>query len=85
MIWNCPDISFLFFFVFRAGGKKEHLDENNFCHYYGIFFESVALKVSYLTTAMFHFFSRKLRDTLATAFERHFTAEDFTEMDQHRC
>ena len=37
----------------------------------------------YLITAMFKGISRQLRVTLTTAFERHFTMEDFTDMDQH--
>ena len=39
---------FIFIFLFRTNGKTEHLDENNFCHCYGNFFESAAWKVSYL-------------------------------------
>ena len=38
---------------------------------------------SYLITAVFKVLSQQLRDTLTTAFGRHFTVEDFTEMDQH--
>ena len=40
---------------------------------------------SYLITAMFRVFSRQLRVTLATAFERRYTVEDFMEMEQHTC
>ena len=29
--------------------------------------------------------SQQLQGTLTTAFERHFTNEDFTDMDQHIC
>ena len=42
-----------------------------------IFYESVILKVKVL--------SQRLRGTLTTPSERHLTAEDFTDMDQHRC
>ena len=33
---------------------------------------------------MFKVLSQQLRGILKTAFERHLTIEDFTEMDQHR-
>ena len=49
--------------MFKTNGKKEDLDENNFCYCYGSFFESAALKVSYLITTMFKVFSRQLRGT----------------------
>ena len=35
----------------------------------------------YLITAIFGVLSQQLRGTLATAFERHLTIEDFTDMD----
>ena len=65
MVWSCHDISYFHFylFVFKTNGKKEDLDENNFCYCYGNFFESAALKVSYLITTMFKVFSRQLRGT----------------------
>ena len=34
---------------------------------------------------MFRVLSQQLQRTLTTAFERHLTTEDFTDMDQHRC
>ena len=37
---------FLFFFLFRSNGKKEHLDENDFHHGYGSYFKSAVLKVT---------------------------------------
>ena len=40
---------------------------------------------NYLITVMFKVLSQELGDTLTTAFERHLTIEDFTDMDQHRC
>ena len=40
---------------------------------------------NYLITAMFKILSQQLRGTLTTAFERHLTIEDFTDMDEHRC
>ena len=39
----------------------------------------------YLTTAMLKVFSQQLQGTTTTAFERHFTIEDFMDMDQHKC
>ena len=38
-----------------------------------------------LMAAMFKVLSQQLRGTLTTAFERHVTIEDFTDMNQHRC
>ena len=40
---------------------------------------------NYLITVMFKVLSQELGGTLTTAFERHLTIEDFTDMDQHRC
>ena len=37
---------FNFQFLFRTNGKKEHLDEGNFHHSYGNYFESAILKVT---------------------------------------
>ena len=39
----------------------------------------------YLTTAMLKVLSEQLQGTMTTAFERHFTTEDFMDMDQHKC
>ena len=38
---------FIFIFLFRTNGKKEHLDEYDFRHGYDDNFESVILKVSW--------------------------------------
>ena len=38
---------FIFIFLFRTNGKKEHLDENDFRHGYGNYFESAILKVTW--------------------------------------
>ena len=46
---------------------REQLDENDFCHYYGIFFESTIAKL--LITAMFKVLPQQLQGTLTTAFE----------------
>ena len=40
---------------------------------------------NYLITAMIKVLSQQLRGTLTTAFERHLTIEDFTDMVEHRC
>ena len=34
---------------------------------------------------MFKVLSKQLRGTLTTAFERHMTIKNFTDMDHHRC
>ena len=46
---------------------REQLDENDFRHCYGIFFESMILKL--LDQAMFKVFLQQLRDSLTTVFE----------------
>ena len=46
---------------------REELDENNFLHCYGIFFESTILKL--LDRAMFKFILQQLQGSLATTFE----------------
>ena len=38
---------FIFIFLFRANDKKEYLDENDFRHGYGNYFESAILKVTW--------------------------------------
>ena len=38
---------FIFIFLFRTNGKKEHFDENDFRHGYGNYFESANLKVTW--------------------------------------
>ena len=47
----CHVFSFLFT-LSRTSGKKEHLDENDFRHCYGNFFESAILE-SYLVATKF--------------------------------
>ena len=37
----------IFIFLFRTNGKKEHLDENDFRHGYGNYFDSATLKVTW--------------------------------------
>ena len=44
-VWSAMVIrAFIFIFLFRTKGKKEHLNEN-FCHCYDDIFESAVLKV----------------------------------------
>ena len=38
---------FILIFLFSTNGKKEHLDENDFYHGYGKYFESAILKVTW--------------------------------------
>ena len=75
---------FPFYFLFRSNLIREQLDENDFrCCYDNFYFESVVPKVpdhGYFQSS----FSR-ITGTLTTAFERHLTIKDFTDMDQHRC
>ena len=85
MIWRCHSIpSFHFYFLFRNNGNREQLDENDFRRCYSDFFSKMSFW-KYFITAMFKVFSQQLRGTLTTAFERGFTIEDFTDMDQHSC
>ena len=68
----------VFSFIFRLEPTvRKQLDENNFRHYYGIFFVSTILN---LLDSTF----QQLRNTLTTAFERHLTVEYFKDMDKHR-
>ena len=53
-------------FIFRLEQTvREQLDENDFRHCYGIFFESTILKL--LDQATFKVLSQQLQDTLTTA------------------
>ena len=48
LVWSAMVFRiFIFIFLFRANGKKEYLDENDFCHGYGNYFESAILKVTW--------------------------------------
>ena len=57
----------LLLFLFRTNRKEGHLDENDFCHFYGIFFRKWHSE-SYLITAMYKVPSQQLRGMLKTAF-----------------
>ena len=81
MMWRCHAIPcFHFYFLFRNNGKRNKLDGNDFrlC-YMVIFFESVIPKV------LDYSYVQQLQGNLTTAFERHLSIENFTDMDQHRC
>ena len=81
MIWRYHGILYIhFYFLFRNNVWREQLDKNNFCYCYSIFFLKMLFR-KYLITAMFGVLSQQLRGTLTTAFERHLTIEDFTDMD----
>ena len=71
----------IFFFLFRSNGKKEHLDENDFGHDYGIYFENA----TDMFTDMFKVLSQQFGGTLTMAFGRHLIIEDFTNMNQQMC
>ena len=45
---------------------RGQLDENNFCHYYGISFESIR---NYLIAAMSNILLQQLQGTFTTTFE----------------
>ena len=48
MVWRCHDIPCVnFCFLFRINVRKKHLDESDWHHYYGNFFESIILKVNW--------------------------------------
>ena len=48
VVWRCHMVfCFIFYFLFKSNGKKEHLDENNSRHGYGNYVKSAALKVSW--------------------------------------
>ena len=48
MVSRCHGVPYFhFFFLFRTNGRKEHLDENDFGHGYGSYFESAILKVTW--------------------------------------
>ena len=57
----------LLLFLFRANGKKGHLDEHDFRHCYGSFFRKRHSE-SYVITAMVKVPSQQIRGTLTTAF-----------------
>ena len=67
--------------------ERKQWDGNDFCRCYrcyGNIFSKVSFR-KYLVTAMFKVLSQQLRGTLTTTFEKHFTIEDFKDVDQHRC
>ena len=48
MVRRCHGIPWIYFyFLFRTNGKKRQLDENDLLHWYGNFFESGILKVTW--------------------------------------
>ena len=80
MICKCHGVPcFQFYLLFRNNAIREQLDENDLRRCYGNLFRK------YLVTVMFLVLSQQLQGTLTTALERHFTIEDFTDMDQHKC
>ena len=57
---------FIFYFLFRSNGKKEHLDESNFRHGYDNFFKSAVLKVTW-----FQLCSTTFLDNYEAHWQRH--------------
>ena len=62
---------FIFIFLFPTKDKKEHLDENDFHHAYGDYFENAILKVTWYQLCLKFFLSnyetgwqKHLKDTL---------------------
>ena len=70
-------------FLFRTNGKKGRLDENDFRHCLGIFFESGILKVTWSQLCL-----KFLLNNYEAHWKQHFeypTVEYFTDMDQLMC
>ena len=59
-------VFYVFIFLSRINGKKGHLDENNFRHYYGHFFQKWHSEC-FVITVMFKVPSQQIRGTLTTA------------------
>lgn len=74
---------FFFILLFMTNGTKEHLDEKNFRHCYGNFFESAILKVKWSQLNPFSEISRHI--DWQQHFEKHPTVNDFMDMDQEKC
>ena len=71
MLWMCHRIPFLWYSIFLffclEEQKKEHLDESNFCHSYGNYFETTVLKVTWYQ--FFKDLSSQLPGTLSRYFK----------------
>ena len=67
---------FIIFCLFRTSGKKGHLDENDFPYYYGNFFESGILKVTW-SQLYSKFLPNNLRGTFTTSFWKTFCSWKF--------
>ena len=72
---------YIFIFLFRTSIRKRYLDESDFRHCYGNFFESAILKVTW-SQQYSKFFLNNCEVHWQQHFERHPTVEDFTDMDQ---
>ena len=75
---------FIFIFLFRTNFRKWYLDESDFHHCHGNFFESAILKVTW-SELFLKFFLNNCEAHGQQHFERHSTVEDFTDMDQDTC
>ena len=71
----------LLLFLFRTNGKKGRLDENDFRHCHGIFFESGILKVTWSQLCS-KFLPNNYEAHWKQHFERYPTVEYFPDMDQ---
>ena len=76
--------SFFLFVCLEPNAVKGYLDENNFRHCYGSFFESVVLKVTYLQLCS-KFLLNNYEAHWQQQFERQTTLEDFKDMNQLTC
>ena len=74
---------FIFTFLFRTNGTKGLLNETNFSHCYGNFFECANLKVTWLRLCL-KFFLMNYEVHWQEHFERQPTDQDFTDMDQQK-
>ena len=79
MPWYFACLSLLF--LFRTNGKKGRLDENDFRHCHGIFFESGILKVTWSQLCS-KFLPNNYEAHWKQHFERYPTVEYFPDMDQ---
>ena len=78
MIWRCHGV------LFRNNVIRKQWVENDLRRCNDNFFSKVSFW-KYLITAMSKVLSQQLRGTLTTAFERHLTIENFTDMDPCKC
>ena len=84
MVWRCHGITRVFYYLFRTKGKKGNLNENDFRHRCGNFFQKGILKVIWSQLC-----SKFLLNNYEAHWHQHYEkypiVEYFTAMDQHTC